>query len=261
MRVARGELLAFSDANALWEPDALRAPDRRVRGSRRSATRAARCGSSTTPGRTRRASTGATRCGCASTSRRSPRSPPATARSTRCGRRLYLTRRRGDGPRPLVPVQPRQARLARRVRAGGAGDREDGADGRGRMGPQAADDDPRVADRRARRAARPARLSAAVRADDRARTGCCATPRRCCTCSSRWRRSRCSRRGAARTRRPPRAQAAPCWRRRGRRPRPRARPLLVARYYVLTTAALGVRPVRLAAPRDRGRLGAPEGTR
>ena len=37
--------------------------------------------------------------------------------------------------------------------------------------------------------------------------------------------------------------------------RVRSRPLLIARYYVLTTAALAAGPVRLAAPRHRGRLG------
>ena len=56
--------------------------------------------------------------------------------------------RPGHGPRPLVPVQHRQARLARGLRAGGAGDREDGPDDRGRVRAQAADDEPRLADRR-----------------------------------------------------------------------------------------------------------------
>ena len=69
---ASGELLAFSDANSMWEPDALGQLAARST-IRRSATPAARCGSSTTPAPTRRACTGATRCGCASTSRRSRR--------------------------------------------------------------------------------------------------------------------------------------------------------------------------------------------
>ena len=43
VRAARGELLAFSDANAIWEPDALRAARRARSPTRRSATRAARC--------------------------------------------------------------------------------------------------------------------------------------------------------------------------------------------------------------------------
>ena len=42
--------VAFSDANAAWEPDALRAARRAVRRPARSATSAARCGSSTTAG-------------------------------------------------------------------------------------------------------------------------------------------------------------------------------------------------------------------
>ncbi len=51
--------------------------------------------------------------------------------------------------------------------AGSARDGEDGADDRGRVRPQAANDEPRVADRPARRDALAARLPAALRADDR----------------------------------------------------------------------------------------------
>ena len=51
----------------------------------------------------------------------------------------------------------------------------------GEWAAQAADDVPRLADRGQGRARRPARLPAAVRADDRLATGCCATGRRSCT--------------------------------------------------------------------------------
>ena len=65
---ASGEIVAFSDANAVWEPDALRslvAPF----ADPGSATSAARSASSTTPAATRRASTGAMRWPCARSSR------------------------------------------------------------------------------------------------------------------------------------------------------------------------------------------------
>ena len=77
----------------------------------------------------------------------------------------------------------------------------------------------------------------ALRADDPLPPRCCATPRRSCTCSrspptsrssraaparSTWSRSRCSSRCCS----PPRSPASL-----------RARPLLIARYYVLTTAS------------------------
>ncbi len=82
---ARGEIVAFSDANALWEPDAARVlvgafADRHV------GYAAGRCASYArrAPGRpTRRGCTGAMRWRCAEWSRGSPRSPQATARSTR----------------------------------------------------------------------------------------------------------------------------------------------------------------------------------
>ena len=69
------------------------------------------------------------------------------------------------GARPVAALRPGEARLAGGVRPGGPGDREDGPDDRGRVRPQAADDEPRLADRPAGRAAGPARLPAALRAD------------------------------------------------------------------------------------------------
>ena len=94
VRETSGEILAFSDANATWAPDALaqarpqlRRPGGRVR-LRPAAARGRR------RHRTARASTGATRCGCAS---RSPRS----ARHRR--QRLDLRRAAAD----YVEVDPR----------------------------------------------------------------------------------------------------------------------------------------------------------
>ena len=79
---AGGELLAFSDANASWQPGRAAGADRPVRRCQGCATSAGRRGCSTRAGPTRRAPTGAMSSPCASSSRRSPGSPPATARST-----------------------------------------------------------------------------------------------------------------------------------------------------------------------------------
>ena len=120
-----------------------------------------------------------------------------------------------------------------RLRAGGARDGEDGADDRGRVRAQAADDEPRLADRPARRDARRRAATALLRADDRLATACCATSRRSCTWSRSARTPRCSARARLLV------ALASSWR--SSRPRWRAAPaapLLVARYYVLTTASL-----------------------
>ena len=69
-------------------------------------------------------------------------------------------------PRPVVPLQPREARVARRVRAGRARRGAAGRHARERVPAQAAHDEPRLAGGAGRRAARPARLRAAVRAGD-----------------------------------------------------------------------------------------------
>ncbi len=84
---ARGELVAFSDANALWEPGAARTlvaafADPRV-GYACGQVRFVQAVPTRAPATTRRGSTGATRWRCASSSRACPRSPRATARSTR----------------------------------------------------------------------------------------------------------------------------------------------------------------------------------
>ncbi len=84
VRETESEIVAFSDANATWAPDALRRLVAPVRRSRASPTSAGSCGSRRPTARTGRASTGATRWPCARPSRSSARSPAATARSTRC---------------------------------------------------------------------------------------------------------------------------------------------------------------------------------
>ena len=257
MRAASGELLAFGDANATWAPDALQrlvarfadpqvgyvcgrvqfvSERRHEPGGRLLALRAvaARAGVGARVGDRRQ--------------RRDLRGPPRRLRRGRPG----------DGPRPLVPVADGQARLARGLRARRGGDREDGPDDRGRVAAQAADDEPRVADRPARRPALPARLRPALRADGRLAPAAALrdarAPRR--DRAERARRPRpaaAARRAGRRTRRcsPPRWRAA----------RATARPLLLARYYVLTTASLA------AGLYDHLRHGtpagwdAPEGTR
>ena len=168
-------------------------------------------------------------------------------------------RRRRARARPRVPVQHRQARPPRGLRGRGARDGEDGPDARGRVGAQAADDDPRVADRRARRPARPARLRAAVRADGRLAPAAALR----LAAAARARRDRDAGAAAARAHvrgGGGRAGGGPGGRVR-RRPRartPAARgPLLRA-----DDRRAGGRAVRLAAPRH-ATVGweAPEGTR
>ena len=100
----------------------------------------------------------------------------ATAPSTRCAPRPTCASTPIMGHDLVAALQHGQARLARRVRPRGARDREDGPDRRGRVRAQAAHDEPRLADRPARRAAR---SRAAIRRSTRSwspRTGSCATP-------------------------------------------------------------------------------------
>ena len=84
VRRSSADLVAFSDANALWEPGALRAL---VAPFAQDDAIGYVCGRVTfvnpDGGPTKRASTGATRCSCAPASPTWRRSPPATARSTR----------------------------------------------------------------------------------------------------------------------------------------------------------------------------------
>ena len=108
---ARGELLAFCDANAhLGARRAARA-GRAVRATRRSATSAARRGlldqgGSNQEGAYWRYELAVRDARVA----RSAGSPPATARSTRSARAAYLPLGPAAQPRPLVPVHAHQAR-------------------------------------------------------------------------------------------------------------------------------------------------------
>ena len=231
---AGGELLAFSDANALWETGALRAlaapfADERVGYA---------CG------QVRFLNDGGTnqeglywRYEMAIRARESQLASVTAGNGAIYAVRpeAYLRRRPGHGPRPVAALQPGQARLARGLRPGGAGGREDGAHRRGRVRPQAADDEPRLADRPARRAAVAARLPAALRAHGR-------LPSAAALRDALPARRRAGRqRGAAgpglglrrHLRAPGRVLAAALA---GRVVPVRA--LLVARYYVLTTASM-----------------------
>ena len=116
-----GELIAFSDANARWEPGALRAllapfADPAV---------------GYVCGRVRFVNeAGTNQEGAYWRFEMWQRENESALASVTAGngaiyavrRSAYLARRRRDGPRPLVPVQHRQARPARRLRAGGGGD-------------------------------------------------------------------------------------------------------------------------------------------
>ena len=86
---ASGEILAFSDANSAWAPDALRHLVEPF-ADPASATSAARSASSTRAATTSRAPTGATRWRCGRWSPAWPGSPPATGRSTRCAPSAYV---------------------------------------------------------------------------------------------------------------------------------------------------------------------------
>ena len=156
-RARRGELLAFSDANARWEPGALRALVARVR---RPAGRLRLRAGELRRRRRRRQPGGpllALRDGAARRWSRALASVTAGNGAIYAVRRdAYLARRPGHGPRPLVPVHARQARPARGLRAGGAArPRRWSPTIEGEFAPQAADDGhawPIVA---ARRDARP----------------------------------------------------------------------------------------------------------
>ena len=239
-RSAGGEILAFSDANAFWEPDALELLVQPVR--RRARRLRLRPASLPERGRqpTRRAPTGATRPPCARSRAGSDRSPPATARSTRCGASAYLRLDPRTSHDLLVAVQPRQARLARRATSRWRAPVErplPTVEGEFRRKRQ--DDEPRLADRARRRDARPARLRAPVRRSRSSRTACCATRRRCCTWSRSGRTSRWSADGrvyVAHARRAARAAG-----RRGARARSPAVAcglFALCYYYVLVTASL-----------------------
>jgi cellulose synthase/poly-beta-1,6-N-acetylglucosamine synthase-like glycosyltransferase len=138
---ASGEIVAFSDANASWERTALS----------RLVARFAEPRVGYVCGDVRFVDDGGTNQeGLYWRYEMTLRSLESRLRSVTGGNgAIYATRR--DGPRPLGPVQHGQARVARRLRADCQGDREDGPHARGRVRPQAADDEPRLADRVPRR--------------------------------------------------------------------------------------------------------------
>ena len=193
---ATGELLAFSDANSVWAPDALRRlvepfadPARRLRlrpgplrrrrrrqpRGRLLALRDGGAGDGVGAGRRHRRQ------------RRDLRGPP---------RRLPAARPLRQ-PRPLLPLRARQARPALALRAGGAGRGEDGPDHGGRVRPQTADDGRALGHRRRRRDALARAATRRSSPSSSPRTGCCATSARCCTWSSSPPTSPCSARAGS----------------------------------------------------------------
>ena len=257
VRAASGDLLAFGDANAAWAPDALQ----------RLAARFADPQVGYACGRVRFVADGGTNQeGAYWRYELWLRAQESALASVTAGNgAIYAVR-----PEAYVEVDPVMGHdlsfpslmVKRGWRAvyepGARGDREDGPDDRGRVAPQAADDEPRVADRPARRAARPARLPAALRADDRLAPA---------AALRRARAARGDRAERARGPRPRRSSGSPspptrrCSRRALAGGSSTAKPLLLARYYVLTTASLA------AGLYDHLRHGtpagwdAPEGTR
>ena len=106
-------------------------------------------------------------------------------RDLRDAARVLHRRRPDHGPRPVAAVQHGQARPARRVRAGGRAREKMVPSLERRVRPQAADDEPHVADPAPGRHALAARLSARLRADDPLAPAAALRARRSCTCS-RW---------------------------------------------------------------------------
>ena len=148
---ATGELLAFSDANTMWEPDALRAWSPRWQSSPASTTSAATSASST------RAATNQE--GLYWRYEMWLRARESALRSVTAGNGAiyavdpdaYTDDRAGHRPRPHAPVPHRQARRPRDLRTGRARQRGDGPERRGRVQTQAPDDELRLADHPRRR--------------------------------------------------------------------------------------------------------------
>ena len=153
---ADGDLLAFSDANSMWEPDALA----------HLAAAFAEPDVGYACGQVRFVNeAGTNQEGVYWRYEMWLREHESALASVTAGNgAIYAVRPEAflpiEGHDLALPVQRRQGGPAGGLRAVGAGDREDGADRRGRVGAQAADDELRVADRPARRADRPARLLA-----------------------------------------------------------------------------------------------------
>ena len=157
-------IVAFSDANALLEPDALRelvAPFADPRGRLRLRPGPLRQRGGHEPG----GPVLALRDGAARVRVAAARaSPAATARSTRRARTPTSSSTRSWATTSASRSTSSSAGWRAVYRPTRAGDGEDGPEHRGRVRPQAADDEPRLADRRPGRPARPARLPAALRA-------------------------------------------------------------------------------------------------
>ena len=191
VRETDGEIVAFSDANATWAPDALRKLVRAVRRPGRRLRLRAAADPRRPTARTRRASTGATRWPCASAeSRLGSVTGGNGSIYARAPRRL----RRGRPAlrsRPVAAVPDGAARPPRGLRAGGARVREADADERDRVPAQGAHVRALLADRPAR--ARCCAGSARSTCSRSSRTGCCATARGSCTSCCSPRRSRSSR--------------------------------------------------------------------
>ena len=145
------EIVAFSDANALWEPDAARAlvgafADPRVGyacGQVRFVQAAGGAGAANQEGvywRYELAVRALESRLCSITA--------GNGAHLRDPARLLHRRRPDHGPRPVAALQHGQARPARGVRAERARHREDGALARRRVRAQAADDEPHLADPR-----------------------------------------------------------------------------------------------------------------
>ena len=120
-RLSRGDIVVFSDANAMYEPDALRKLVRNfadpdvgcVTGEARYLT-----GGTQRRRRRRARRTGTTRSRSSGSRRRSARWSAATARSTRSA--VAVARAAGRRHQRLPePAADRRRRLARRLRAGG----------------------------------------------------------------------------------------------------------------------------------------------
>ena len=131
---ARGQIvLAFSDANAFWAPEALRAPGRAVRRPPRGLRLRPGALHAPAAGPTRRAPTGATRWRSASSSQASAGSPPATGRSTRCAASAYMRSARSRSHDLSFPFRDGEARLARACTRPARWRGADGADAGGRV--------------------------------------------------------------------------------------------------------------------------------
>ena len=172
---AAGEILAFSDANSVWAPDALRRlvepfADPAV-GYVCGQVRFLDAERRQPRGRLLALRDGGPRDGVA----RWPGSPPATARSTRSAATPTSRCRRRAATTSRFPFLLAKRGLRSLYVAGGARRGEDGADDRGRVRPQTADDGRALGHRRRRRDALARAATRRSTPSSSSRTGCCAT--------------------------------------------------------------------------------------